>query len=154
MHIPPNWPTFFILIASFLIFWFIFSRLFFRPFLALLSQRERRFKELNDRTEQLIKQARAAEEEREQRLAAVRREAAQRREAGRRQAEADAAKMIEAAKAQARAALDTVRAKIEDELKSAERELVRMGNSLGFELAQRVLGRPLDSNGAPPASNN
>ncbi len=69
MHIPPNWGTFFALIVSFLVFWFIFSRLFFRPFLNLLSERERRFKELNDRTEELIKQARAAEEEREARLA-------------------------------------------------------------------------------------
>ena len=55
MHIPPNWGTFFALIVSFLVFWFIFSRLFFRPFLNLLSERERRFKELNDRTEELIR---------------------------------------------------------------------------------------------------
>ena len=80
MHIPPNWGTFFALIVSFLVFWFIFSRLFFRPFLNLLSERERRFKELNDRTEELIKQARAAEEEREARLAEVRTSAIARRE--------------------------------------------------------------------------
>jgi len=48
MHIPPNWGTFFALIVSFLVFWFIFSRLFFQPFLNLLSARERRFKELNE----------------------------------------------------------------------------------------------------------
>jgi F0F1-type ATP synthase membrane subunit b/b' len=72
MHIPPDWGTFFALIVSFLVFWFIFSRLFFRPFLDLLAKRERRFKELNDRSEELIKQARAADEEREARLAAVR----------------------------------------------------------------------------------
>ena len=81
MHIPPNWGTFFALIVSFLVFWFIFSRLFFRPFLNLLSERERRFKDLNDRTEELIKQARAAEEEREARLAEVRKGAIARREA-------------------------------------------------------------------------
>ncbi|MGA7872277.1 MAG: hypothetical protein WCA22_15430, partial [Candidatus Binatus sp.] len=80
MHIPPNWGTFFALIVSFLVFWFIFSRLFFRPFLNLLSERERRFKEWNDRTEELITQARAVDEEREARLAAVRRDAIARRE--------------------------------------------------------------------------
>jgi F0F1-type ATP synthase membrane subunit b/b' len=143
MHIPPNWGTFFALIVSFLVFWFIFSRLFFRPFLNLLSERERRFKDLNDRTEELIKQARAAEEEREARLAEVRKGALSRRETERRTAEAEAAQMMEAAKAEARQTLEQVRVKIETELKAAERELEQMGHSLASELAERVLGRPL-----------
>src|SRR5258708_23541205 len=113
MHIPPNWGTFFALIVSFLVFWFIFSRLFFRPFLNLLSERERRFKDLNDRTEELIKQARAAEEEREARLAEVRKGAFTRRETERRQAEEEAAKMMEEAKTDAREALEEVLATIE-----------------------------------------
>lgn len=143
MHLPPNWGTFFALIVSFLVFWFIFSRLFFRPFLNLLSERERRFKDLNDRTEQLIKEARAAEEERERRLAEVRRDAIGRRETERRKADTEAAQMMEAAKAEARQTLDQVRGKIEEELKAAESELERMGHSLAAELAERVLGRPL-----------
>ncbi len=153
MHIPPNWGTFFALIVSFLVFWFIFSRLFFRPFLNLLSERERRFKDLNDRTEQLIKQARAAEEEREARLAEVRKGAIARREVERRKAEAEAARMMEAAKAEAREALEQVRVKIETELKAAERELEQMGQSLASELAERVLGRPLGG-GAATGKNN
>ena len=154
MHIPPNWGTFFALIVSFLIFWFIFSRLFFRPFLNLLSERERRFKDLNDRTELLIKQARAAEEEREARLAEVRKGAIARREADRRKAEADAAQMMEAAKAEARDALDQVRVKKETELKAAERELEQMGHSLASELAERVLGRPLNTGAATTTGKN
>ena len=101
MHIPPNWGTFFALIVSFLVFWFIFSRLFFRPFLNLLSERERRFKELNDRTEELLRQARLADEEREARLAEVRKDGIARRESERRKAEGEAAQMMEAAKAAA-----------------------------------------------------
>ena len=153
MHIPPNWGTFFALIVSFLVFWFIFSRLFFRPFLNLLSERERRFKDLNDRTEELIKQARAAEEEREARLAEVRKGAFTRRETERRKAEEQAAKMMEAAKAEARDTLEDLRVKIETELKAAERELEQMGHSLASELAERVLGRPLNS-GATTGKNN
>ena len=153
MHIPPNWGTFFALIVSFLVFWFIFSRLFFRPFLDLLSERERRFKDLNDRTEELIKQARAAEEEREARLAEVRKGALSRRETERRRAEAEAAQMMEAAKAEARETLEQVRVKIETELKAAERELEQMGHSLASELAERVLGRPL-SDSATTGKNN
>jgi len=143
MHLPPNWGTFFALIVSFLVFWFIFSRLFFRPFLNLLSERERRFKDLNDRTEQLIKEARAAEEERERRLAALRHDALSRREAERRKAEGEAAQMMEAAKAEARESLERVSAKIEAELKAAEGELEHMGHNLAQELAERVLGRPI-----------
>src|ERR1700675_1585957 len=153
MHLPPNWGTFFSLIVSFLVFWFIFSRLFFRPFLNLLSERERRFKDLNDRTEELIKQARAAEAEREERLAEVRRGAFTRRETERRTAEEQAAKMMEAAKAEARETLEQVRVKIETELKAAERELEQMGQSVASELAERVLGRPLNS-GAATGKNN
>src|SRR5215470_10250055 len=102
MHIPPNWGTFAALIVSFLVFWFIFSRLFFRPFLNLLSDREKRFRSWNDRTEQLLKEARAADEAREQRLSATRREAQARRESERRKVEAEAAEMLEAAKTDAR----------------------------------------------------
>ncbi len=153
MHIPPNWGTFFALIVSFLVFWFIFSRLFFRPFLNLLSERERRFKDLNDRTEGLIKQARAAEEEREARIAEVRKGALARRESERRKAEESAAQMMEAAKAEARETLEQVRVKIETELKAAESELEQMGHSLAGELAERVLGRPLNR-GAATGKNN
>ncbi len=143
MHIPPNWGTFALLIVSFLVFWFIFSRIFFRPFLNLLATREHRFKDLSERAEQLVKQAMAAEEEREQRLATVRREAIASRDAQRRQAETEAAKLLESAKADARATLERARAHIEDELAAAQRQLEDMGKSLAAELAERVLGRPL-----------
>ncbi|MGH7813401.1 MAG: hypothetical protein ACREQI_05295 [Candidatus Binataceae bacterium] len=146
MHIPPNWIVFFELIASFLVFWFLFSRIFFRPFLGLLSERERRLKDLSDRAEQLIKDARAAEEERERRLAEVRRGALARRDTERRTGEAAAAKALEEAKAGAAAVLAAAQAKIAAELKNAERELEQMGHNLAAELAERVLGRSLDAN--------
>ena len=153
MHIPPNWGTFGTLIVSFLVFWFIFSRIFFRPFLDLLSKREQRFKDLGERTEQLINQAQAADVEREQRILAVRREAGAKREAERRQADAEATKVLAAAKADARATLDRAHARIEEELKTAERQLDEMGRSLAAELAQRVLGRPLNGSRGDRASN-
>jgi F-type H+-transporting ATPase subunit b len=144
MHIPPNWGTFGVLIVSFLVFWFIFGRLFFRPFLNLLSEREERFRSLNDRTEQLLKEARAADEAREQRLNAIRREALEHRDSERRRVEAEAAQLLETAKADARASLDAARARIEGELKAAEHDLEQMARSLAGELAERVLGRRLN----------
>ncbi len=144
MHIPPNWGTFFTLIVSFLVFWFIFSRIFFRPFLDLMSKREQRFRDLGERTELLIRQAQAADEEREQRILAIRREEGARRDAQRREAEAEASKVLEAAKADARATLESAHKRIEEDLKAAERQLDEMGRSLAADLAQRVLGRPLN----------
>ncbi len=147
MHIPPDWGTFALLIVSFLIFWFIFNRIFFQPFLNLLTERERRFKSLTERTEHLIKQAGAAEQERERRLAMVRREALQRRDIERRNAENEAARMLEEAKAQTRATLEDATARVEHEIRAAEKDAEVMARSLASELAERLLGRPLGSSG-------
>src|SRR5215469_8222149 len=113
MHIPPDWDIFAILVVSFLIFWFIFGRLFFRPFLKLLSDREQRLRQFGERTEQLLREEKAAVEAWEAGLAAVRHEALTRREAERRQAEAEAGRMIADARAEAKAELEVVRTAIE-----------------------------------------
>jgi F-type H+-transporting ATPase subunit b len=141
MHIPPDWGIFAVLIVSFLIFWFIFGRLFFRPFLDLLSDRERRLRELGERAEQLLREEKAAAETREAGLAEVRREALSRREAERRRAESDLARMIAEARDQAKAELDEVRNGIERDFKAAASQLEQLAETLAVELAGRVLGR-------------
>src|SRR5262249_33010881 len=133
MHIPPNWGTFFALIVSFLAFWFIFGRLFFRPFLNLLSERERRFKDLSARTEDLVRRAKAADDEREARLATLRQQALSKREGERRRAESEASKLLEDAKSDARAALESASTRISNEISAAERELENMGGRLAAE---------------------
>jgi F0F1-type ATP synthase membrane subunit b/b' len=144
MHIPPDWGILATLIVSFLIFWFIFGRLFFVPFLDLLSSRERRMRELSERTEQLLREQRAAIEAREAGLAQARREALNRREAERRRAESEAARMTGEARAAAKAELDQVRDRIEQDFKAAATQLEQFGQLLAAELAGRVLGRPVD----------
>jgi F-type H+-transporting ATPase subunit b len=145
MHIPPDWGIFATLIVSFLIFWFIFGRLFFGPFLRLLSDREQRLRQLSDRTEQLLREEKAAVEAREAGLAAVRREALTRREAERRQAEVEAARMIAEARAEAKAELDQVREGIEQDFRAAATQLEQLAETLATELAGRVLGRAVTS---------
>lgn len=156
MHIPPDWGIFFTLIVSFLVFWFIFDRLFFGPFLKLLGDRENKLKNLSARAEQLLKEEKAAGQRRDRELLELRREALAAREAERRKAEADAAQVIEEAKAKAQSALEHVRAGIEDELRAGERELERLSRVLAVELAGRVLGRPVDgaAQDAQGTSNN
>jgi F-type H+-transporting ATPase subunit b len=156
MHIPPDWGIFFTLIVSFLVFWFICDRLFFGPFLQLLSDRENKLKDLSARAEQLLKEEKAAGQERDRQLAELRREALAVREAERRKAEADAARVIEEAKTEAHSALERVRAGIENELRAGERELEQLSRVLAVELAGRVLGRPVDgaAPGGQQTSNN
>jgi len=147
MHIPPDWGVFGILLVSFLGFWVIFGSLFFGPFLKLLGDRENRLKDLNDRTERLLQEERAAVKERELQLAALRRDALARRETDRRQAEAAAAKMIDEARAEAHVELEAVRNGIEKSIEAAQVELEQMAHNLAAELAQRVLGRPVNTGG-------
>lgn len=144
MHIPPDWGIFFTLIVSFLVFWFIFDRLFFGPFLKLLGDRENKLKDLSARAEQLLKEEKAAGQERDRQLIELRREALAVRDAERRKAEADAAGLIEEAKTEAHKALERVRAGIENELRAGECELEQLSRVLAVELAGRVLGRPVD----------
>lgn len=153
MHIPPDWGIFFALIVSFLVFWFIFDWLFFGPFLRLLGERERKLKDLGARAEQLLKEEKAAGEERERQLVEVRREALAARDAERRRAEAEAARLIEEAKANAHSALERVRVGIEDQLRAGERELEQFSRALAIELATRVLGRPIDGSAQGTPSN-
>ncbi len=153
MHIPPDWGVFFALIASFLAFWSIFGWLFFRPFLKLIGDREDRLKELSERTERLLRDEKAAIAERERALAAVRREGIARRDGERRRVDKETAKLIEDARAEARAQLEQVRVGIEQEFEAAARQLEDLARTLAGELAGRVLGRPVASSSQEPLNN-
>ena len=147
MHIPPDWGVFATLLVSFLAFWVVFGSLFFGPFLKLLGEREHRLKDLTDRTERLLQEQKAAVAERERQLASIRRDAMEKRETERRQAETEAAQTIDEARAEARGELDRVRVGIEKSIEAAQVELQQMARTLAAELAQRVLGRPVNTGG-------
>jgi|SRR5579884_3099175 F-type H+-transporting ATPase subunit b len=154
LSIPPNWGVFCALIVSFLVFWFIFKRLLFDPFLKLLSDRERKLRGLKERTEQLIREGREAHERHEREIIAVRREALAERENERRRAEEEIARQIEEARVAAKDSIEQVRAEIERELRAAEQQLGTLGENLAAELAERVLGRTLKGGGPRVHSPN
>jgi F-type H+-transporting ATPase subunit b len=154
LKIPPDWGTFCALIVSFLVFWFIFKRLLFDPFLKLLAERERKLKALKDRTEELIREGRTAHERHEREIMEVRRGALAEREAERRSAEEDVARLLEEARVAARDSIEQVRTEIERELRAAEQQLGDLGENLAAELAERVLGRPLKGGGPRVHSPN
>jgi len=148
MHIPPDWGIFSLLIVSFLIFWFIFNRLFLQPFLLLLETRERRLRDLDERAAQLMKEKEGAEARRAAELMALRREALAQRELERRKAEAQAQQMLQDARAAARETTERARAEVQRELAAAQAELERAGRRLAAELVERLLHRPIE-----PAAN-
>jgi F-type H+-transporting ATPase subunit b len=154
LKIPPDWGTFCVLIVSFLVFWFIFKRLLFDPFLKLLADRERKLKGLRDRTEQLIREGREAHERHAREITAVRREALAEREGERRRAEEEVGRMMEEARMAAKDSIEQVRVEIERELRAAEQQLGNLGENLAAELAERVLGRPLKGGGPRVHSPN
>jgi F-type H+-transporting ATPase subunit b len=154
LKIPPDWGTFCLLIVSFLVFWFIFKRLLFDPFLKLLAEREHKLKSLKDRTEQLIREGHEAHQRHEREIVAVRREALAEREGERRRAEEEVAQLIEEARVASKESIEQVRAEIEKELRAAEQQLGNLGENLAAELAERVLGRPLKSGGPRVHSPN
>lgn len=143
LKIPPDWGTFCVLIVSFIVFWFIFRRLLFDPFLKVLAERERKLKTLSERAEQLVHGGKAADEEYANQLAAVRREGLAERETRRRQVEEETNKLLEEARGAARESMERVQVQIERQLQAAERELGELGENLAVQLAERVLGRPV-----------
>ncbi len=154
LKIPPDWGTFCALIVSFLVFWFIFKRLLFDPFLKLLVERELKLKALSERTERLIHEGKAADEECTRQLTALRRELLAERETERRGVEGEIVQMMEEVRLAAKQTVEQVRVEIERELRTAEQQLGTLGESLAAELAERVLGRSLKDRGPKVHSLN
>lgn len=154
LKIPPDWGTFCALIVSFLVFWFISKRLLFDPFLKLLAERELKLKALSERTERLIHEGKAADDERTRQLTALRRELLAERETERRRVEGEIAQMMEEVRLAAKQTVEQVRVEIERELRSAEQQLGTLGENLAAELAERVLGRSLKDGGPKVHSLN
>jgi|SRR5271166_1229671 len=152
LQIPPHWGTFSILIFSFVVFWVVFKWLLFDPFLSLLATRELKFKKLQAQTDELLRQARAAQERREQALIQCRSEASDQREVKRKEAEEKVARLLEEAHLAAKDSIERARDEINQEIRAAEQELDRLAHALAGELAEQVLGRPLGNGG--PAINS
>ena len=154
LKIPPDWGTFCALIVSFLVFWFIFKRLLFDPFLKLLAERELKLKGLSERAERLIHEGEAADDERTRQLTALRRELSAERETERRRVEEEIGRMMEEVRLAAKHSVEQIRVEIERELRAAEEQLGTLGENLATELAERVLGRSLKGGGPQVHSLN
>jgi F-type H+-transporting ATPase subunit b len=143
LNIPPNWGTFFVLIVSFLVFWFILKRILFDPFLALASARDDRMRQLKEDAQRALSEAKAAEELYRREIAQARQAGAAQREKARSSAEQEVAAIVEQARHAARETIEKAQAEAEQKLHLAYQQVEALSRSLALELAERLLGRRL-----------
>lgn len=135
--------TVLIQVVAFLLFWFLLTRLLFKPFLAILEEREQRTEgvkakaaALREEGERLLKEyeyaiAKARDEGRAAKEAIVQ-EGRQARERLLAQAREEAARMLEA-----------VREEIQKELQRGRELAAREAQAIGQQMAEKILGRKI-----------
>jgi len=135
--------TVIIQIVAFLVFWFLLTKLLFKPFVGLLEERERRTEgvkaeaaALNEEGERLLKEyeyaiAKARDEGRAAKEKIVQ-EGRQARERLLGQAREDASRTLEA-----------VRAEIGKELKRGREIAAREAEALAQQMAEKIIGRKI-----------
>jgi F-type H+-transporting ATPase subunit b len=144
LNIPPNWGTFFVLIVSFLVFWFILKRVLFEPFLALASARDDRLRQLKEDAQRALGEAKADDEQYRREIAQARQAGAAAREKARWAAEQEVAAIVEQAREAARQTIERAQAEADRKLKLAYQQVEELSRSLALELAERLLGRRLN----------
>ncbi|TAJ88922.1 hypothetical protein EPO44_15310 [bacterium] len=135
--------TVIIQVVAFLVFWFLLTKLLFKPFVGLLEERERRTEgvkaeaaALNEEGERLLKEyeyaiAKARDEGRAAKEKIVQ-EGRQARERLLGQAREDASRTLEA-----------VRAEIGKELKRGREIAAREAEALAQQMAEKIIGRKI-----------
>ncbi len=135
--------TVIIQVVAFLVFWFLLTKLLFKPFVGLLEERERRTEgvkaeaaALNEEGERLLKEyeyaiAKARDEGRAAKEKIVQ-EGRQARE-----------RLLGQAREDASRALEAVRAEIGKELKRGREIAAREAEALAQQMAEKIIGRKI-----------
>lgn len=133
--------TVIIQVVAFLVFWFLLTKLLFRPFVGLLEERERR-------TEGVKAEAVALKEERERLLKEYEHAIAKAREEGRaakekivqegRQARE---RLLGQAREDASRTLEAVREEIQKELQRGWELALREAETIAQQMAEKIIGR-------------
>lgn len=136
--------TLFIQLAIFLAFAFLMNQFAFKPFLRLLEERHRRIFGAKEEAERLKEEAerleRTYQEELRRHREEIFRERGALREEGRRQREA----MLEAVRGEVQRQVEEARRRIQEGTAEALRDLEGLCQGLAREMAERLLGRPLN----------
>jgi F-type H+-transporting ATPase subunit b len=128
-------------IVSFLLFWFLLNRILFRPFLALLDERERRTEGARAETASLVEEAERLRAEYESGIAKAREEGGAVKEAILADARRARDRLLAQARDEAGTILQRVRDEIQSELQRGRNLALREAEAIAHQMIEKILGR-------------
>jgi F-type H+-transporting ATPase subunit b len=130
------WVIFFVLLLT-----LILDRLFFRPLLGIIKQREDAVASAKALAEQATTQARQATEEFDRQTAAARAGVYKQMDEMRKAAQEDRTALVDATRKEADAALTAARADLARDVEDARTRLDKDAEAMAADAASRILGR-------------
>ena len=130
------WIIFFVLVLTFVV-----NRLLIRPLTETMAKRQQAIDSARALAERAAVEAKSATEEFERKTAAARAEVYRQMDEMRKVANDERARLLDATRAEAAAALAEATAKLQADTERARGELRRDAEALGNEAAGRILGR-------------
>ncbi len=133
--------TVLIQIVSFLVLWFLLTKILFKPFLGILEERERKTEGVKAESASLIEEGERLRVEYEEKISRVRDEGRAMKESILQEARQQRERLLGQAREEAVGLLERVRQEVQNEL-SKERELAgREAEAVAQEMAGKILGR-------------
>lgn len=130
-------------IVFFLALWFVLGKLLFKPFIALLEEREKRTEGLKATAESLTAEAERLRAEYESAVRKANEEGAAVKETILAEARRTRERLLAEARAQAADRLAVVRDEIQKELRRGREEAVQEAAAIARQMAEKILGRKI-----------
>jgi F-type H+-transporting ATPase subunit b len=128
-------------IVAFLALWFMLSKLLFRPFIALLEERENRSEGLKDAAVSLVAEGEGLRAEYESAIAKANEEGAAVKETILQEARQTRERLLAESRAQAAERMTAVREDVKKEMAKGREEALQEAAVIARQMAEKVLGR-------------
>ena len=128
-------------IVSFLVLWFLLTRLLFRPFVALLEEREKRTEGVKAEAAALVGEGERLRAQYESAIARAKGEGATAKEGILQQARQARERLLAEARAEAADSLAAVREEIQNELRRGRQPAAQEAEAIARQMAEKILGR-------------
>lgn len=137
--------TLLIQMVNFIVLVVLLNALIFKPILKVFDERKAKVEGVMDEARRLSEEAERLMEEYERKISEARQQALQLVNEGRIQAMEDQKEALAKVREEAEAQLKQLKERIDKEKGEASRVLERFAQVLSISIAERLLGRPLDS---------
>ena len=135
--------TVLIQIVAFLVFWFLLTKLLFKPFLGLLEERERRTEGVKGEAVSLKEEGERLRKEYEYAVARARDEGHVMKEGIVQEARRTRERLLTQAREEAARMLEAVREEIQKELQRGRELAAREAEAIAQQMAEKILGRKI-----------